>query len=192
MNNKEELTTILGNSDLFPDFTNRVELVLLTDDEWNTILRALCSPDPDTGPGPDFHSKRCAELYEKIKKARSSSKESPPPPPREIIPRPQFLQKDGEDALKQAMKRSPGNPFVEGCTAFLAERGFLSAAQIESLKRVYRDAHLRPPPDTRSTVYEVYEATKQRQATDEDWCPMAAPRCRCPKNLFFEPPDDGD
>ena len=148
-----------------------------TDDEWETILRALCSPDP--GIGVDFHSRRCAELYERIKQARSGGEEPPPPPTREIIPRPQFLQKDGEDALKQAMKRSPGNPFVEGCAAFLAERGFLSAAQIESLKRVYRDAHLRPPPDTRSTGYEQYEATKQRQATDEHWSPMGGRGCGC-------------
>jgi hypothetical protein len=124
-----------------------------TDDEWETILRALCSPDPVIGV--DSHSRRCAELYEKIKQARSGGEE-PPPPPRKIIPRPQFLQKDGEDALKWAMKRSPGNPFVKGCAAFLAERGFLSDAQIEALKRVRRDDHL-TPPDARITVHKQPE-----------------------------------
>lgn len=47
------------------------------------------------------------------------------------------------EAINQAERRDPGNPFVASCRRYFEARGFLSAAQIGALRRVTR-THGRP------------------------------------------------
>ena len=124
--------------------------IKLTENEWNTILRALSEPTP--GIGPDFHSEHCKKLYEKIKKSRRGDEKSIKD--KEDILKTKLIEnrlkrkmdktkqekkvspKTGEDILKEKLKEFPQNQFVQSCETFFKERGFLSKKQIDALFKV--------------------------------------------------------